>query len=54
MKGYGFLIFSLVVAAVGIGFYHLGPIFQRWHERLEAHLSRLKKNTTPQDTDDNA
>lgn len=54
MKEYGFLIISLVIAVVGIGFYYLGPILERWHKRLEADLSRMKKKDEPQEPPDNA
>lgn len=53
MKANGFLIVSLVIAVFGIGFYYLGPIFGRWHEQLEAYLSRMKKSGTPQEPGDN-
>lgn len=53
MKANGFLIVSLVIAVFGIGFYYLGPIFGRWHEQLEAYLSRMKKSGTPQKPGDN-
>ncbi len=50
MKEYGFLI----IAAVGIGFYYLQPVLERWHKRLEADLSRMKKSDAPQDPVDDA
>jgi hypothetical protein len=43
MTGYGFLIFSLVVAAVLIGGYYFGPVAKRWGERFEKDLERMRR-----------
>jgi hypothetical protein len=43
MNGYTFLAVSIVIAVLGIGFYHLGPVLERWHKRLEADIERLKR-----------
>lgn len=52
MREYAFLIVSLIIAVVGIGFYYLGPVLERWHKRLEADLSRLKKGGEQQEPPD--
>lgn len=54
MREYGFLIVSLVIAVLGIGFYWMGPVLERWHKKLEADLSRMKKSGTPQEPVDEA
>lgn len=43
MHGCGFLISSLAIGALGIGFYMSGPMLDRWSVRLEKALERTRR-----------
>ena len=41
MNGYGILVVSLVIAALGIGLYRSGQMLDRWHLALQDEMDRL-------------
>lgn len=43
MNGYGFLIISLVLLIGGVGLYNARPLLDRWIERLDRDIARMKQ-----------